>query len=93
MYILTFSENYYKTIAHTFFRVHIKPYGYFREFMACNGVLTSPAKIPPPPPQPASKTGTQAFTNCMQDYDRARNMHTNGVTCTQKFVHNIDSSV
>ena len=30
MYILTFSENYYKTIAHNFFRVHIKHYWCFQ---------------------------------------------------------------
>ena len=33
----------------------------------------------------------QAFTNCVHGYDRARNVHANNVTHTQKFVHVIDS--
>ena len=36
---------------------------------------------------------SQAFTNCMRDYEHARNKHANCVTCTQKFVHSIFSSV
>ena len=35
----------------------------------------------------------QAFTNCVHGYDRARNVHANGITRTRKFVHVIDSSV
>ena len=35
----------------------------------------------------------QVFTNCVHGYDRARNVHTNGVTRTLKFVHGTDSSV
>ena len=33
----------------------------------------------------------QAFTNCIQGYDHARNVHANSVTCTLKFVRAIDS--
>ena len=32
----------------------------------------------------------QAFTNCVHGYDRADNVHTNGITCARKFVHGID---
>ena len=32
----------------------------------------------------------QAFTNCMRGYDHARSMHASGITCAQKFMHDID---
>ena len=38
-------------------------------------------------------TSVQAFTNCVQGYDRARNVHAIGITRARKFVHVIDSSL
>ena len=35
----------------------------------------------------------QTFTNCVHGYDCARNVHTDSVTRTQKFVHGINSTV
>ena len=35
----------------------------------------------------------QAFINCVHGYHHARNVHSNSIAHTQKFVHGIDSSV
>lgn len=35
----------------------------------------------------------QAFTNRMHSYDCIPNMHANSIMCTQKFAHDITSSV
>ena len=40
-----------------------------------------------------SHSGWQAFTNCMHGYECAHKVHPNDVTHTQRFVHDIDSSV
>ena len=36
---------------------------------------------------------SQAFTNCMHCYDHSRNVHANGITHAQKYVHVFDSSI
>ena len=34
----------------------------------------------------------QVFTNLVHGYNHIRNVHANGITCTRKFLHGIDSS-
>ena len=37
--------------------------------------------------------GGPVIPECMLGYNRTHNMHANSITCTQKFVHSIGSSV